>query len=55
MALLNKLNVPVLHGTKGLLVGDVIHQDEAHGATVVSSGDGPVALLACSILHTEKT
>lgn len=44
---------PVLHGAEGLLVGDVVHQDEAHGSTVVCSGDGPVALLARRILHRD--
>lgn len=46
-------NSPVLHGAKGLLVGDVIHQDKAHGSTVVCSGDGPVALLARCVLQAE--
>lgn len=30
---------PVLHGGKGLLVGDVIHEQEAHGSAVVGCGD----------------
>lgn len=41
---------PVLHGGEGLLVGDVIHEQEAHGSTVVGRGDGPVTLLACCVL-----
>ncbi|RUS78396.1 hypothetical protein EGW08_013844, partial [Elysia chlorotica] len=36
---------PVLHGLERLLVGDVVHQQEAHGAAVVRSGDGPIPLL----------
>lgn len=40
------LRGPVLHGSKGLLVGNVIHEQEAHGSTVVGCGDGTVALLA---------
>lgn len=35
-----------------LLVGDVIHQDEAHGASVVGCRDGPVPLLARRVLKT---
>lgn len=45
---------PVLHSTERLLVGDVVHEDEAHGPTVVGSGDGPVALLACCVLQIDK-
>lgn len=41
---------PVLHSGEGLLVGDVIHEQEAHGSTVVGCGYGPVALLACCVL-----
>lgn len=41
---------PVLHGVKGLLVGDVVHEDEAHGSPVVGCGDGPVPLLPCCVL-----
>lgn len=47
-------NSPVLHSTKGLLIGDVVHEDEAHGPAVVGSGDGPVALLARCVLCTEN-
>ena len=46
-------HVPVLYGVEGLLVGDVIHKDEAHGSSVVSCGDGAVTLLARRVL--EKT
>lgn len=42
--------LPVLHGGEGLLVGDVIHEQEAHGSAVVGRGDCPVALLACCVL-----
>lgn len=37
---------PVLHGSEGLLVGNVIHEQEAHGSSVVGCGDRTVALLA---------
>lgn len=33
-----------------LLVGDVVHEYEAHGAPVVGGGDGPVPLLARRVL-----
>lgn len=46
---------PVLHGGKGLLVGDVIHEQEAHGSTVVGCGDCPVALLACCVLGKQQS
>lgn len=42
---------PVLHSGKGLLVGDVIHEQETHGSAVVGCGDRPVALLACCVLE----
>lgn len=44
---------PVLHGSKGLLVGNVVHEQEAHGSAVVGGGDGAVALLACRVLGTQ--
>lgn len=47
---------PVLDGSERLLVGDVIHEDEAHGSTIVRRGDGAVSLLTGSILkNTHKT
>ena len=49
------MNSPVLHSAEGLLVGDVVHEDEAHGPAVVGGGDGPVALLASCVLHTHTT
>lgn len=49
------MNSPVLHGAEGLLVGDVVHEDKAHGAAVVGCGDGPVALLPRRVLHTQHT
>lgn len=42
--------LPVLDRSEGLLVGDVIHEQEAHGSSVVGRGDCPVALLACCVL-----
>lgn len=41
---------PVLHGGKGLLVGNIIHEQEAHGSPVVGCGDRPVAFLPCRVL-----
>lgn len=43
-------HLPVLDGIEGLLVGNVVHEDEAHGSSVVSCGDGAVTLLTCCIL-----
>ena len=37
---------PVLDVIETLLVGDVVHQHDAHGAPVVSCGDGSEPLLA---------
>lgn len=45
---------PVLHGGEGLLVGHVIHEQEAHGSAVVGCGDGAVALLARRVLDTQQ-
>ncbi len=50
------LHSPVLHRSERLLVSDVIHEDEAHGSTIVRRGDGAVSLLPGSILdNTHKT
>ena len=44
---------PVLHGVERVLIGDVVHEQEAHGSSVVGRGDGPIALLArCVLVHT---
>lgn len=43
-------HIPVLHSIEGLLVGDVVHEDEAHGAPVVGCRDGPVPLLPRCVL-----
>ena len=39
-----------MDAVEGLLVGDVIHQDEAHGTAVVGRRDRPVPLLPGCIL-----
>lgn len=44
-------NSPVLHCIEGVLVSDVIHEQEAHGSSVVGCGYSTVALLPCCILH----
>lgn len=41
---------PVLHAVEGFLVGDIVHEDEAHGPSVVGGGDGAVPLLAGRVL-----
>ena len=43
------LRSPVLHRGEGLLVGDVIHEQETHSSAIVGRGDCPVALLACCV------
>lgn len=50
-----RLHIPVLHRVEALLVGDVVHQDEAHGSTIVGGGDGAIAFLAGSVLHSKST
>lgn len=47
--------LPVLHSGEGLLVGDVIHEQEAHGPAVVGCSDCPVTLLACCILGKQQS
>ena len=37
-----------------LFTGDVVHEDEAHGAAVVGRGDGSVPLLARSVLRQRE-
>ena len=37
-----------------LFTGDVVHEDEAHGAAVVGRGDGSVPLLARSVLRQRQ-
>ena len=46
-------HIPVLDSVERLLVGDVIHEDEAHCATVVGRGDGAVTFLPCCVLETK--
>lgn len=41
---------PILHGGEGLLVGNVIHEQKAHGSSIVGCGDRAVALLARCVL-----
>lgn len=46
------MDSPVLHSVERLLVGDVIHEQEAHGSSVVGRGNGAISLLTCSVLQT---
>ena len=48
-------HLPVLHGIEGLLIGYVVHEDEAHGSSVVGRSDGAVALLTCRVLDLKIT
>lgn len=43
-------NLPILDTVEALLIGDVVHQNESHSASVVGCGDGAVALLPCRVL-----
>lgn len=45
--------IPVLDSIEGFFVGDVVHQNEAHGPTVIGCGDGPVPLLTSCVLCRE--
>jgi hypothetical protein len=47
--------LPVLHRGEGLLVGDVIHEQETHSSAIVGRGDCPVALLACCVLGKQQS
>lgn len=49
-----EVNSPVLDGAERLLARDVVHEQEAHGSSVVRRGDGPVALLSCGVLRTQR-
>jgi len=42
--------LPILHRVETVLVGNVVHQDEAHRSTVVGCGDGTVPLLTSRVL-----
>jgi hypothetical protein len=44
------MQLPVVNAAERLLVGDVVHQDEAHRPAVVSCRDRSVSLLAGSVL-----
>ena len=46
--------IPILDSIEGLLIGDVIHQNEAHGPTVIGRGDGPVPLLPSCVLGGKR-
>ena len=43
--------LPVLHGIERLFIGYVVHEDETHGAPVISGCDRSVPLLASSVLN----
>ena len=42
---------PVMDAAERFLVGDVVHEDEAHGATVVGRRYSSVPLLSGSVLQ----
>lgn len=43
------LRLPVLNGIERLFVSYIIHEDEAHGSTVISGCDGAIALLSSRV------
>lgn len=47
-------NSPVLHAVERLLVGDVVHENEPHGAPVIRRRDGPVTFLARRVLYRRR-
>lgn len=46
-----QLFIPVLHCIEGVFTGDIVHEDEAHGSSVVGCSDGPVSFLSSCILE----
>ena len=46
--------IPVLDSIERFLIGDVIHQNEAHGSAVIGCGDGPVPLLPSCVLGGKR-
>lgn len=47
------INLPVLNTIKAFLIGNIVHEDESHGASVVGCGDGAVTLLPRGILEID--
>lgn len=47
--------LPVLHSIEGVFTGDIIHEDKAHGSSVVGCSDGPVSFLSSCILQQKGT
>lgn len=47
--------LPVLHSIEGIFTGDIIHEDKAHGPSVVGCSDGPVPFLSSCILQQKRT
>lgn len=43
--------IPVLHCIEGVFTGDIVHEDKAHGSSVVGCSDGPVPFLSSCILE----
>lgn len=43
--------IPVLHCIEGVFAGDIIHEDEAHGSSVVGCSDGPISFLSSCVLE----
>lgn len=47
-------NAPVLNGIERVLVGNVIHKQEAHCSSVVGCGNGAVSLLSRCVLQKKQ-
>lgn len=50
----NEYNVPILNTVEAFFIGDVVHEDETHGPTVVRCCDCTVALLTRCVLKMEN-
>ena len=48
------LRAPILHGAETFLVRDVVHEDEAHGPSIIGGSDCPVSLLTSRVPYLEE-
>lgn len=46
----NICDLPIMDTAERLFTGDIIHQYETHGTSVVGCGYGTVSLLPCCVL-----
>lgn len=45
--------LPVLDRIEAVLVGDIVHQYETHGTSVIGGGNRPVSLLTSGVLKIQ--